>query len=101
MTTDDYWPFHTENDFLHLIIEQGVIGLGLWLSMFVQGMLCESLRQPQGDRAIRLTLFFVIALFGLHQQPDRHTGGVPADDDSDLEPWGEMSLDRMNKINSM
>lgn len=68
MTTDDYFPFHIENDLLNLLIEQGIIGLFLWLALFL-GACYQTIRRPAPHRVILGTLLLVIALFGTLNSP--------------------------------
>jgi len=68
MTTDDYFPFHIENDSLNLLIEQGIIGLCLWLCLFL-GACFQTIRRPTPHRVILVTLLLVIALFGTLNSP--------------------------------
>ena len=68
MTTDDYFPFHIESDSLNLVIEQGIIGLGLLLALLIRAIR-DSLRQVREARLPLLVLLFVIVMFGLINSP--------------------------------
>jgi len=60
-SVDDYWPWHIENNFIHVFFEQGWLGLVAFIALLAAAM--KTLRRRMASSPLELTLFISITAF--------------------------------------